>query len=203
MIDLKNGSMSRSNSAGVAAAMSAGFLLATAGAALAAQAPSVLPPQQVDIGQAVVTPNVVYSQVQGFRPMTLDLYRPKAATSPVPVVLWLHGGGWQGGNSRGGLGGTDWPATLAELAGRGYAVASVSYRLTGEARYPAQAHDVRNAVRFLRSRAAEYGIDPGQVFLMGASAGAYLALLEGLSCGDASLDPPAPPAAAGAAPPQR
>ena len=182
--------------AGLAGAVLGALLLASAGDVLAAQAPSVLPPQSVDIGAAVATPNLVYSQVQGFRPMTLDLYRPKAAAGPAPVVLWMHGGGWQGGNARGGLGGTDWPATLAELAGRGYVVASVSYRLTGEARFPAQIHDVRNAVSFLRSRATEYGIDPSQVFLMGASAGAYLALLEGMSCGDASLNPPAAPGAA-------
>jgi acetyl esterase/lipase len=107
------------------------------------------------------------------------------------LVLWLHGGAWAVGDPRGGaFAGQDWPKYLADLASRGYVVAGVSYRLVGEARYPAQIQDVRTAIRWLRSHAPEYGIDPSQVLIMGASAGGYLATLAGVSCGDASLDPP-------------
>jgi acetyl esterase/lipase len=114
-------------------------------------------------------------------------------------VLWLHGGGWMVGDSTGpAIAGLDWPLTLAELAGRGYVVASVAYRLSGEARYPAQIHDVRAAIRWLRANASSHGIDATRIVAMGGSAGAYLAVLAGVSCGDASLDAPPMPARRGA-----
>ena len=166
--------------------------------------PSVLKQAEIDVGSAVALPDVIYSRLPGFRPLKLDLYKPKAAGKPRPLVLWFHGGGWAGGDPRGGpFSGTDGPALFGEIAGRGYVVASISYRFVNEAKFPAQVQDARAALRFLRAHAAEYGIDPTQVIAMGGSAGAYLSSMLGASCGDASFDPrPAPgPGGAAAAPP--
>jgi acetyl esterase/lipase len=73
----------------------------------------------------------------------------------------------------------------------------VTYRLSGEAHFPAQIQDVKQAVRFLRAHAADLGADPKHVLVWGASAGAYLAVLLGASCGVAALEPPTPSAASG------
>jgi acetyl esterase/lipase len=164
--------------------------------------PSILKQSVVDAGAVTIMPDVVFSRPGGgYRPLKLDLYRPKQQTGALPAVIWLHGGGWQGGDQRGAaFGGTDMPALLAEMAGRGYVVASATYRLTGEAKFPAQAQDVRAAIRWLKTNAAEYGIDASKVFVWGGSAGGYLASLAGVSCGDAGLDAPPAPARAGAPP---
>ncbi len=175
---------------------------ATSLPAHAQDGPSVLAQQRIEVGGAVITPGLTYSTLNGFRPLTLDLYRPKTQAGPVPLVLWVHGGGWTGGSPRGDMLGRDGARFFADLAARGYVVASVTYRFSGEARFPAQIQDVKSSIQWLRGHAAEYGIDPARVVLMGGSAGGYLSALGGLSCGDKSLDPPAPAgAAAGAAPP--
>ncbi len=157
--------------------------------------PSLFKQPVLDLGAVNMMPDIVFSQSMGYRPLKLDLYRPKQQKGPLPVVLWLHGGAWMLGDQRGAaFAGIDMPATLAGMAGRGYVVASVQYRLAAEAKFPAQIQDVRTAVRWLKRNAAAYGIDPGKVFLWGGSAGGYLAALTGVSCGDAGLEaPPAPP----------
>lgn len=183
------------------AALTALLLAPIVAAQIPPQPPSVLARTTLDLGRAVVQPGIVFSQLSGFRPLRLDLYRPKNAAQPLPLVLWLHGGAWIVGDASGGaFAGSDWPVTLAELAGRGYVVASLTYRLSGEALYPAQIQDVKTAIRWLRTHAAEYGIDGAHVFAMGGSAGGYLAALAGVSCGDATLDAPAMSAAPGAPP---
>jgi acetyl esterase/lipase len=119
--------------------------------------------------------------VPGFRPLELDLYLPEdAATSPVPVIVHVHGGGWRRGSRRVPL-----PRLGAGfydgLAGQGFAVAAIDYRLSGEARYPAAVDDVRAAVGWVREHAAAYGMDPGRVFAWGDSAGGHLALMAALA----------------------
>jgi acetyl esterase/lipase len=118
--------------------------------------------------------------VPGFRPLELDLYLPPAAASPPPVIVHVHGGGWRRGSRRHPLPrvGADF---YGRLAARGFAVAAIDYRLSGEARYPAAVEDVRAAVGWLRDQAAEYGMDPGRVFLWGDSAGGHLALMTALT----------------------
>src|SRR6188768_2166392 len=104
-------------------------------------------------------PDLVYSVPPGFRPLRLDLYRPKQAPQDpagFPLVVYIHGGGWQSGHTRHAGAFANWPAVLASLAARGYVVASVEYRLSGEARFPAAIQDVKTAVRWLRSRSAEF-----------------------------------------------
>ena len=124
----------------------------------------------------------------GFRPLVLDLYLPQG-TAPQPLVVFVHGGGWVGGNTRHSGALADFPRALAQLAAEGFAVASVEYRLAGEAPFPAALQDVRAALRFLKSNAAKYRIDAGKVAVWGGSAGGQLAALAAASCGDHSLDP--------------
>ena len=112
----------------------------------------------------------------------LDLYLPTSGTRPYPVVLWIHGGGWRTGDKT--LGGS---APPLQLTSQGIAVVSANYRLSGEAKFPAQIQDVKAAVRWIRANAARYGLNPMRVGAWGLSAGAHLAALLGTSAGVAAL----------------
>jgi acetyl esterase/lipase len=138
-------------------------------------------------------PDLVYSRPAGFRPLRLDLYRPSAGGSPRPLVIYVHGGGWQSGHTRHSGAFENWPEVLASLARRGYVVASLEYRLSGEARFPAAIHDVKNAIKWLRASANKFAIDPGQVVIWGGSAGGQLAALAATSCGVQALEPESSP----------
>ena len=137
--------------------------------------------------------DVTYSVIPGFRPLVLDLYLPRSTTLR-PLVMFIHGGGWIGGNTRHSGALADFPAALASLAAEGFVVASVEYRLSGEAPFPAAFQDVRAALRYLKSNAAKYGIDDAKVAVWGGSAGGQLAALAAASCGDQSLDLQSAPA---------
>lgn len=113
--------------------------------------------------------------------LKLDLHLPTAKPErPLPVLLWLHAGGWR----EGGRG----FCPIANLAKEGYAVASVSYRLSGQAKFPAQIEDCKAAVRWLRAHAAEYALDPEHIGACGESAGGHLAALLGVTGGDLALE---------------
>ena len=114
---------------------------------------------------------------------TLDLYLP-AGEGPFPLVLIIHGGGFQEGDKRGSAE----MDRVDPLLQAGYAVASANYRLSGEAIYPAQIHDVKTAVRFLRAHAEEYRLDADHFGAWGSSAGGTLSALLGTTCGDAELE---------------
>jgi acetyl esterase/lipase len=105
----------------------------------------------------------------------LDLYIPPA-DRPLPLVIWVHGGGWEGGSKAGGG-----PAIM--LLNKGYAVASINYRLSQHAVFPAQIQDCRAAVRHLRSMAKENNLDADHFGAWGASAGGHLVALLG-TCGE-------------------
>ena len=109
---------------------------------------------------------------------TLDLYLPAAGPNPAPVIVWVHGGGWVHGEKR--------PAQKSILAqvARGYAVASINYRRTGEATFPAPVQDVKLAVRWVKANAGTYHLDPAKLVLGGESAGAHLAALAAVSQGE-------------------
>jgi acetyl esterase/lipase len=108
-----------------------------------------------------------YATPPGFRPLVLDLHVPQPRDGiAVPVVVYVHGDGFFGGTREMG----PWAFLLAA----GYAVASVDYRLKGEARFPGPVHDLAAAVRWIRARAGDYGLDPDRVAGFGSSAGAYL-----------------------------
>jgi len=125
--------------------------------------------------------DISYETILGYRPLKLDLYLPSAKlpTQPLPLVVWVHGGGWEQGNPRMDWTYGDWRQILARLSARGYVVAGVTYRFRAEAPFPAQIDDVHAALRFLRMNAARWGIDPNRVYIWGLSAGGHLAALAG------------------------
>jgi acetyl esterase/lipase len=132
-------------------------------------------------------PGAVYAAVSGYRALELDVWIP-AAPAPPPVVVWVHGGAWMVGN-RHLLPGSLRPGQLVdELLAAGLAVASVEYRHAREASFPAQLHDVKAAVRWLRHSAADLGIDPGRVGIAGESAGGHLAALVALTADRPDLE---------------
>ena len=114
----------------------------------------------------------------------LDLYLPKNAKAPFPVIVMIHGGAFLFGDKADGMG----LAGVDSLLEAGFAVASINYRLSGEASYPAQIFDAKTAVRFLRAKAATYQLDPTRFGAWGASAGGNLASLLGTTGGVAELE---------------
>ena len=114
--------------------------------------------------------NIEYTRAPG-RPLKLDLYLPNGATNKLPVLVWIHGGAWK-------MGSKDW-CPIAPLVTNGVAVASIEYRLSNEAKFPAQIMDCRAAIRWLRANAATHGLDPERIGAFGASAGGHLAALLG------------------------
>lgn len=120
-------------------------------------------------------PDITYARY-GTREMKLDLFSPESKGTH-PAVIVVHGGAWITGNHR-----MENPFA-AELARRGYVAATVEYRLSNEAKYPAQIHDLKAAVRFLRANAARYGIDARRIAAIGASSGGHLVALLGATNG--------------------
>jgi acetyl esterase/lipase len=112
----------------------------------------------------------------------LDIYLP-AGAGPFPLILNVHGGGFMMGDKSN-------PPGTDEFLAEGYAVASVDYRLSGEAKAPAQIQDIKAAVRFLRANAARYKLNPDRFAAFGGSAGGSLVALLGTSCGVAALEGP-------------
>jgi acetyl esterase/lipase len=117
----------------------------------------------------------------GGRDLLLDILRPDVPAHPLrPAVIWVHGGGWREGSR------ADSPNAM--LARRGFVTASISYRLVDEAIFPAQIHDVKAAIRFLRANAPRWGIDPERIGIWGHSAGGHLAALAAVSEGIPALE---------------
>jgi acetyl esterase/lipase len=144
-------------------------------------ATGALPEVQLRDHGVRVREGAVYAVLTGFRPLRLDLHLPPVDRGPVPVVVWIHGGAFMHGDR------TALPPLLEQerlftrLPLAGLAVASVEYRLSGEARFPAQLEDVQAAIRWLRARHRELGIDPSRVAVWGESAGGYLAAFAGVA----------------------
>jgi acetyl esterase/lipase len=141
-------------------------------------------------GQLTPTHSGLTYAVVGGTPLRLDLYLPTVGSAPFPCVVWIHGGGWQSG-SRSPI-----PPAAQRLLPLGIAVASVDYRLTSQSAefggepviFPAQIHDVKGAVRWLRAHVAEYGLDPARFGSWGSSAGGHLSALLGTSGGISELE---------------
>ena len=106
----------------------------------------------------------------------LDIFLPDAGNGPFPTLVYIHGGGFAIGDKR-----DDHLEPYLKALDRGWAVAAVEYRLSGEAIFPAAVLDVRKAVRFLKNHAAEYGIDPDRLISIGGSAGGNLAAMLGMN----------------------
>lgn len=148
-------------------------------------------------------PDLRYATISGYRPLTLDLYLPPDGTGggAHPFVMYVHGGGWSGGNSRNSGAFENFPEVLASIAARGYVVASINYRLSGEEPFPSNIQDVKSAIRWLRTNAEEYGIDKSRGVVWGPSAGGHLAALAAMSCGVEALEPAVPGGRGRGAPP--
>lgn len=121
---------------------------------------------------------VVRTSTHEFGPgLLIDVTGPAQSPDRLPVIVWLHGGGWRMQDR------TARPDLLRHFAVHGYVMASIDYRLAPGTRHPGQLHDVRAAVRWLRTHADRFGADPGRIGLWGSSAGGHLAALAGLHSG--------------------
>jgi acetyl esterase/lipase len=118
--------------------------------------------------------NLEYAKV-GDKKLLLDLYLPENSEGPLPVIVGIYGGAWLAGSKE--------QAQGIRLAGRGYAVATFNYRLSGVAPFPAQIEDCKAAVRWLRANAKKYNLDPDRIGAIGHSAGGHLASLLGTAAG--------------------
>jgi acetyl esterase/lipase len=145
------------------------LLLGLSGAAPAQPPKGKLPP-----GVKAET-NIEYVK-DGHERNRLDLYLPEKAAGALPLVVWIHGGGWTAGDKA--------PCPLVWLVPKGYVVASINYRFLKHGDPPAQIEDSKAAIRWLRANASKYHIDPTRVGVAGASAGGYLVALLG-TAGDA------------------
>ena len=114
-------------------------------------------------GGVVGLPALTYEVLPWYRPLHLDLYLPPGKPARRPLVVYIHGGGWMSGHPRQSGAFANWPDVLALMASRGYVVASVEYRLSGEAPFPAAIQDIKAAIRWLRANAAEYEIGRAHV----------------------------------------
>jgi acetyl esterase/lipase len=111
--------------------------------------------------------------------LKLDLYLPENAAA-APLVVYVHGGGWEAGSKAG--------MPLGGLVERGYAVASLDFRPASKAPFPGQVHEIKAAVRFLRAAAKQYGYDASRIAIVGASSGGHLAAMVGTTNGDRELE---------------
>jgi len=140
-------------------------------------APSELPPSVRALR------NITYIQ-RGEHALQLDLYLPATpASAALPAIVLVHGGGWQSGVRE------NFVPMAIRMAEHGFAAATVSYRLSPEAHYPAAIHDVKATLRWVRTHAGEYGIDPARIAVGGGSAGGQIASLVGVTGGIAGFDP--------------
>ncbi len=154
----------------------AAFLIIPALSALAQQ-PARSNSQTLPIPDRVRAERDIPYVVNGHERHVLDIYLPEDADGPLPLIIWIHGGGWQSGSKNG------CPPLRQGYVARGYAVASINYRLSGHATFPAQIEDCKAAIRWLRAHAKEYGFDPNRFGAWGSSAGGHLVALVGTSGG--------------------
>lgn len=119
-----------------------------------------------------------YAQI-GDQTLRLDLHLPNGKTRS-PLIVWVHGGAWRAGSKN--------DMSLGKLVEEGYAVASVDYRLSTQAKFPAQIHDLKSAIRFLRGHGGEWRLPVRKILIAGDSAGGHLAALVGVSNGHAELE---------------
>ena len=139
------------------------LLLLTGTTRLPADAPAPAP---------VIIRNLPYVS-NGHERQKLDLFIPANVTGAAPLLIWIHGGAWKEGSKE------NCPAV--GMVGKGWVVASLNYRLSQQAVFPAQLEDCKAALRFLRAHAADYHIDTNRVAAWGASAGGHLVALLGVT----------------------
>jgi acetyl esterase/lipase len=113
--------------------------------------------------------------------LKLDLYRPAKLDKPVPGLIFIHGGAWKGGTK------DMYRPYAVQYAQKGYVAASISYRLSSVAPFPAAVEDAKCAVRWMRAGADKYGVDPNHICVLGGSAGGHLAMMVAYSWPDKQL----------------
>jgi len=148
------------------------------------QLPPSAPPAATATAGGRCYQDIVFAQTIGYRPLLMDLHVPERDEA-APVIMCIYGGGFAMGSHK-----TDRPGAYLtrRLVAEGFAVARPQYRHSREARFPAQVHDVKAAVRWLRHHAADVGIDPGRIAAWGSSSGGYLATMLAVTGGTARLE---------------
>ena len=146
--------------------------------------------QQPRSASQSVEPSDMFQDVEYLRTpqraLHLDIYlHPEAHTEPVPLLVYFHGGGWARGAPP-----ETWTG-FRRYINAGFSVATVEYRLSGEARAPAAVQDARCALQWLGDNAAKFGVDPSRIVVMGTSAGGHIALMAGLLGDENAVDVPA------------
>ena len=149
------------------------FLLAPVASLLLA-----MPTLSAESNRWQVLRDIEYARA-GEQVLKLDVYRPDGKIR-TPLIVWVHGGAWRSGSKK--------EMPLGKLVEEGYAVASVDYRLSTQAKFPAQIHDIKAAIRFLRVQGQQWGLLPKKIVIAGDSAGGHLAALVGVSNGSAELE---------------
>jgi acetyl esterase/lipase len=135
-------------------------------------------PEPVESDKFTLASAISYAEVDGFD-LKLDLYMPNDVVQP-PLLVWVHGGAWQRGSRA--------DVNTTALVEQGFAMASVDFRNSGDAIFPAQIHDIKAAIRFLRASASAYGYDATRIGILGRSSGGHLTALVGVSNGHAELE---------------
>jgi acetyl esterase/lipase len=149
--------------------------LCTVAAAVAAGLAAAQPPARLSLPEGARALRDLAYVENGHERQKLDLYLPAKAEGTLPLIIWVHGGGWQNGSKDG------CPPLRQGYLQRGYAVASLNYRLSGHAVFPAQIEDCKAAVRWLRAHAQQHGLDPARFAVWRSSAGGHLVALLGTS----------------------
>lgn len=130
------------------------------------------------MGVAAEPETIVFAKI-GDRELALDLLRPEK-TEKAPLIVYVHGGAWRSGSRE--------QMPLGDLVRAGFAIASVDYRLSPEAPFPANVHDIKAAIRFLRAHAEKWSLATDRIAIAGSSAGGHLAALIGLTNGHPELE---------------
>ena len=125
--------------------------------------------------------DMTYASYEG-RTLKLDLYKPREKLGKLPAIVCIHGGGWAKGSRK------SYTKVAQAIAAHGYVAVTISYRLSGEAVFPAAIMDCKAAVRFLRAHAQTLGINPDKIGAIGSSAGGHLAALLATSYGAEELE---------------
>lgn len=132
----------------------------------------------VETNQWVIQHDIEYARA-GDLSLKLDLYLPTKKVR-APLVVWVHGGAWRSGSKKN--------VPLTKLVEDGFPLASVDYRLSTQAKFPAQIHDIKAAIRFLRGNSGQFGVPVKKILVAGDSAGGHLAALVGVSNGNSDLE---------------
>jgi len=167
---------------GLSICLGVAALLLGSSTALTAQQPRS-PLSRPAVAGVEIQRDVEYGRA-GDRPLHMDILRPRQlGENPLPVIVFIHGGAWRAGNKASGL-----PRLLPLVASGNYVGVSVEYRLSKEATWPAQIHDCKAAIRYLRANAEKLHIDPEKIGVWGVSAGGHLVSLLGTSGGVKELE---------------